>query len=173
MKFASFFEKWIVSKIASAFKTHVRLFFQNEQLLQFVYMHVAEIDLGTPRPSAERTTHWTTDVGCYYSLYTQVLCIYSRFHRAILQQWKWMQLNEHWTTRVHKALPAKGIHENLKLCFPNISVQVEFNWYQTSVCWNISILHDRGTNHPNRGFRSTVKSWDWVTHCFIHCWHHW
>ena len=26
-----FFEKWLVSKIASTFKTHVRLFFQNEQ----------------------------------------------------------------------------------------------------------------------------------------------
>jgi hypothetical protein len=78
----------------------------------------------------------------------KMLCIYPMFYRAILQQWKWMQLNEHWTIRVHKALPAKVIHEIFKVWLPNISVQVEFNWYQTSVCWNISILHYRGTNHP-------------------------
>jgi len=34
-----------------------------------------------------------------------------------------------------EALPAKAIHKNLKVCFPNISVQVEFYWwYQPSVC---------------------------------------
>jgi len=47
-----------------------------------------------------------------------------------------------------QSLAAKGTHKNFKVCFPNIPVQVEFYWDQTSVCWNISILHDRGTNHP-------------------------
>ena len=61
-------------------------------------------------------THYLLTHGCRIQMIPelQVLRIYSRFHRAILQQWKWMQLNEHWTTRVHKALPAKVIHENLK-----------------------------------------------------------
>jgi len=107
------------------------------------------IDRGTLGPPAIHTTLSTTDVVSWCWQRTKVLCIWSMFHRAILQQWKWIQLNEHWTTRVHKALPAKGIHENLKVCFSNISVQVEFtNWYQTSVCWNISILHYQGRNHP-------------------------
>ena len=36
-----FFEKWLVSKIASTFKTHVRLFFQNEQTqLEDFCMHL-------------------------------------------------------------------------------------------------------------------------------------
>ena len=87
--------------------------------------------------------HWCNirwaDIKCY---------VFIPCHRVILLQWKWMQLNKHWTTRVHKALPAKGIHKNLKVCFLNITVQVEFNWYQHSVCSNISILHYRGTNHP-------------------------
>ena len=143
-----FIEKWLVSKIASTFKTHVRLFFQNGQDMTYSGCTVMGIDRRTVRPPATQTTHWTTDVVSSSWQSIQVLCIYSMFHRAILQQWKWMQLNEHWTTRVHKALPAKGIHENLKVCFPNISVQVEFNWYQNSVCWNISILHYRGRNHP-------------------------
>ena len=43
---------------------------------------------------------------------------------------------------------AKRDSWKLEICFPNISIQVEFNWYQTSVCWNISILHYRGRNHP-------------------------
>ena len=30
-------------------------------------------------------------------------------------------------------------------------------WMVTSVCWNISTLHYRGRNHPNRGFRSNLK----------------
>jgi len=47
-----------------------------------------------------------------------------------------------------QSLAASGIHKNLKVCCPNIPVQVEFYWDQTSICWNISILHDRGTNHP-------------------------
>jgi len=76
-----------------------------------------------------------------------MLCIYCKIHRAILLQWKWI-VNDHWTTRVLKALPAKGIHKNWKVFSPNISFQVEFYWYQTSVCGNISILHYRGTNHP-------------------------
>jgi len=104
---------------------------------------------GLPNLIADQTTHWTTDGLSTSCPHTKMLCIYPMFPRATLQQWKWKQLNEHWTTRAHKALPAKGIHENLKVCFPNISVpQVEFNWYQTSVSWNISILHYRGRNHP-------------------------
>jgi len=121
----------------------------NQQNLNFCVFLYTAIGLGpgTPGPDINQTTQWTTDVVSTSCQHTKMLCIYPMFHRAILQQWKWMQLNEHWTTRVHKALPAKGIHENLKVCFPNISVQVEFNWYQTSVCWNISILHYRGRNH--------------------------
>jgi len=84
-------------------------------------------------------------------LMCRMLCIYCKFHWAILLQWKWM-VNEHQTIRVLKALPEKGIHKNLKF-------QVEFNWYQPSVCWNISTLHYRGTNHPKS--RVQVHSY-WV-----------
>jgi len=127
------------------------IIFQKNQLV-FRYFPCSSrgrgFDRGTPGPPSIHTTLRTTDVVSCCWKHSKVLCIWSMFHRSILQQWKWMQLNEHWTTRVHKALPAKGIHENLKVCFPNISVQVEFNWYQTSVCWNISILHYRGRKHP-------------------------
>ena len=47
-----------------------------------------------------------------------------------------------------QSLARKRDSWKLESCFPNISVQVEFNWCQTSVCWNISILHYRGRNHP-------------------------
>jgi len=41
LKICLFFEKWLVSKIASVFNTHVRLFFQNEQIKSnVVYMHI-------------------------------------------------------------------------------------------------------------------------------------
>ena len=55
--------------------------------------------------------------------------------------------------------PQKGIQKNLEVCFPNISGQVKIYWYQTSVCWNISMLHYWGTNHP----KSIVQVHPWRT----------
>ena len=145
------FGMWLVSKIASIFQTHVRLFYKNETIgPEFLHVSVYIRKTRSRDSRMELKTDYSLDHWCSILLLSTctILCIYPMFPRAILLQWKWMQLNEHWTTRVHKALPAKGIYENLKACFPNISVQVEFNWNQTSVCWNISILHYRGTNHP-------------------------
>ena len=123
---------WKVTRFENClnFKTHVRLFFKNEPVgfdMVSVYLH---FDRGTPGPPTDQTTNWATvsDVLSSWCWHTIVLCIEFMFHLAILQQWKWTQLNEHWTTRVHKALPAKGIHEYFQVCFPNISVQVEFEW---------------------------------------------
>jgi len=84
-------------------------------------------------------SHWSNEkTSCNIMMY-EILRTYCRHDQAIF--WKWMQLNEHYTTRVLKALLAKGNPKNLKVCFWNISVQVKFYWYQTSVCWNISVWH--------------------------------
>jgi len=151
----SLFGNWLVLKIASTFKTHMRLLYKNKLDLYRIFCLFSytpmRFEHGIPLSQTTRSTQWSSGVTSVDQLHNAnyiMLRIYFMFHRAILLQWKWRQSNEHWTTRVHKALPAKGIHKNLRVCFPNISVQVEFNWYQTSVCWDISILHYRGTKHP-------------------------
>ena len=121
---------------------------------------VTGLDRGTPGPPPDQTTHWVTDVLFASCRSPKVLCIYSMLHRAILQQWKWMQLNEHWTTSVHKALPAKGIQENLKVCFPNISVRLNLTGTKPQFAEIFRYYITEAEIIQNRGFRSTLKIWE-------------
>ena len=64
----------------------------------------------------------------------------------------WFYYSRNWTNtiklRFAKPCPQKEIHKNLKYVFQTFQFSLDFDWYQTSVCWNVSIWHYRGTNHP-------------------------
>jgi len=47
-----------------------------------------------------------------------------------------------------QSLACKRDPQHFKSIFSKKFSSFEFNWYQTSICWNMSILHYRGTNHP-------------------------
>jgi len=68
-----------------------------------------------------------------------------------------MQLNEHSTTRVLKALPAKGMHKNLKVCFPNISVRLNFTGTKPQFAEIFRYYITEAQIIQNRGFRSTIN----------------
>ena len=103
--------------------------------------------------SVSRSTKYSLCHQCDipFELKRRMLCIYCKLHRAILLQWK-MNGERTLNNSCSQSLAARGIHKNLQVCFPNIPVQVEFllgpNLSLLTVCCNISILHDRDTNHP-------------------------
>jgi len=93
MSFASFLKNDSFRKLPQLSKRTCDCFSKmNTQNLESSVCTFSGIVRGTPRPSADHTTHWIPDVGSCHSPDTKVLWIYTRFHRAILQQWKWMQL---------------------------------------------------------------------------------
>ena len=144
-----FFQKWLVSKIAWNFKTHVRFFFKNEpvgfETFSMYRDRTRSRNSRTSNRSNYSVYHWCSIL--FFSTYKSALYLF-HVSSGDFTAVEMNAIEQHWKNCVHKALPATGIHENLKVCFPNFSVQVEFNWYQTSVCWNSSILHYRGRNHP-------------------------
>jgi len=145
-----FYKKSLVSKIASTFKTHVRLFFKNEQsefevLHIFVYSH--------------RNQSWgsQTSTRLNYSLDHWCSIIFLSPHKNALYLFH-VSLGDFTTVEMNaieqtlnnscsQSLARKRDSWKLEGMFSKLSIQVEFKGYQTSVCWNISILHYRGRNH--------------------------
>jgi len=68
-----------------------------------------------------------------------------------------MQLNEHSKTRVLKALPAKGMHKNLKVCFPNTSVQFGVTGAKPQFAEIFRYYITEAQIIQNRGSRSTIN----------------
>ena len=52
---------------------------------------------------------------------------------------------------------AKGIHKNVKVCFPNISVRVEFSGTKPQFAEIFRYYITEAQIIQNRGFRSTLK----------------
>ena len=131
---------------------------------------ISGIDRRTPIPPAKCTTHWTTDVGSYYSHYTQVLCIYARFHRAILQQWKWM----HWTNTEQlvftKPYPQKGFMKTWNYVFQTFQFRLNLTGTKPQFAEIFRYYITEAEIIQNWGFRSTLKSrscWQLTSSCLL------
>ena len=83
------FGMWLVSKIASIFQTHVRLFYKNETIgPEFLHVSVYIRKTRSRDSRMELKTDYSLDHWCSILLLSTctILCIYPMFHRAILQQ---------------------------------------------------------------------------------------
>jgi hypothetical protein len=152
---------WKVTRFENClnFKTHVRLFFKNEPVgfdMFSVYLH---FDRGTPGPPTDQTTNWPGD-RVWRSIFLMLT------HNSALY---WIHVSSGDFTTVEMNTIERTLNnscsQSLARKRDSWKLQSMFSkhfssgwiWMVTSVCWNISTLHYRGRNHPNRGFRSNLK----------------
>jgi len=136
-----FFEKWLVSKIASTFKTHVRLFFQNEQTKPERFcMHLlggrsrASQTFGKPNYLLD---HWCSIL--LLSINKKALYLF-QVSSGDFTTVEMNAIERTLNNSCSQSLARKRDSWKLESMFSK--------HFSSGFCRNISILHYRGRNHP-------------------------
>jgi len=151
-----FFEKWLVSKIASTFKTHVRLLFKKSGMIWNSWS-VKGLDRRTPGPPTGQNTHWAAVVypllADLQKCFVVIQCFTGRFYNSG-NECNWTNTEQLVFT---KPCPQKGFMKTAKYVFQTF----HFRWNLTGTKPQFPEIFRYYITEAeiiqNRGFRSTLK----------------